>query len=206
MSKPVIIAVAGGSSSGKTTVVNKIISNFLTEKVEVIRHDDYYKDQSEMTIEERRKINYDHPLSLDNDLFYSQVLDLVNGKSIDKPTYDFVELNRTKITEKIYPAEIIILEGILILEDERIRNLADIKIFVEADDDIRLIRRIKRDTTERGRTLDNVLNQYLSTVKPMHHAFVKPTKRYADIIIPNDYSHDVAVDLIKAKIFTILNQ
>lgn len=206
MSKPVIIAVAGGSSSGKTTVVNKIISNFLTEKVEVIRHDDYYKDQSEITIEERRKINYDHPLSLDNDLFYSQVLDLVNGKSIDKPTYDFVELNRTKITEKVYPAEIIILEGILILEDERIRNLADIKIFVEADDDIRLIRRIKRDTTERGRTLDNVLNQYLSTVKPMHHAFVKPTKRYADIIIPNDYSHDVAVDLIKAKIFTILNQ
>jgi len=206
MSKPIIIAVAGGSSSGKTTVVNKIISNFLTEKVEVIRHDDYYKDRSEMTIEERRKINYDHPLSLDNDLFYSQVLDLVNGKSIDKPTYDFVELNRTKITEKVYPAEIIILEGILILEDERIRNLADIKIFVEADDDIRLIRRIKRDTTERGRTLDNVLNQYLSTVKPMHHAFVKPTKRYADIIIPNDYSHDVAVDLIKAKIFTILNQ
>lgn len=206
MSKPVIIAVAGGSSSGKTTVVNKIISNFLTEKVEVIRHDDYYKDQSEITIEERRKINYDHPLSLDNDLFYSQVLDLVNGKSIDKPTYDFVELNRTKITEKVYPAEIIILEGILILEDERIRNLADIKIFVEADDDIRLIRRIKRDTTERGRTLDNVLNQYLSTVKPMHLAFVKPTKRYADIIIPNDYSHDVAVDLIKAKIFTILNQ
>jgi uridine kinase len=206
MSKPVIIAVAGGSSSGKTTVVNKIISNFLTEKVEVIRHDDYYKDQSEMTLEERRKINYDHPLSLDNDLFYSQVLDLLNGKAIDKPTYDFVELNRTNITEKVYPAEIIILEGILVLEDERIRNLADIKIFVEADDDVRLIRRIKRDTTERGRTLDNVLNQYLNTVKPMHHAFVKPTKRYADIIIPNDYSHDVAVDLIKAKIFTILNK
>lgn len=206
MSKPVIIAVAGGSSSGKTTVVNKIISNFLTEKVEVVRHDDYYKDQSDITMEERRKINYDHPLSLDNDLFYSQVLDLVNGKSIDKPTYDFVELNRTRKTEKVYPSEIIILEGILVLEDERIRNLADIKIFVEADDDVRLIRRIKRDTTERGRTLDNVLNQYLSTVKPMHHAFVKPTKRYADIIIPNDYSHDVAVDLIKAKIFTILNK
>jgi uridine kinase len=159
-----------------------------------------------MTLEERRKINYDHPLSLDNDLFYSQVLDLLKGKPIDKPTYDFVELNRTNITEKVYPAEIIILEGILVLEDERIRNLADIKIFVEADDDVRLIRRIKRDTTERGRTLDNVLNQYLNTVKPMHHAFVKPTKRYADIIIPNDYSHDVAVDLIKAKIFTILNK
>ncbi|MDT8336276.1 MAG: uridine kinase [Candidatus Izemoplasmatales bacterium] len=206
MSKPVIIAVAGGSSSGKTTVVNKIMLNFNAEKIEVIRHDDYYKDESDKTIEERRKINYDHPLSLDNDLFYKHVLDLINNKPVDKPTYDFVELNRTKVTEKVYPAEIIILEGILVLEDERIRNLADIKIFVEADDDIRLIRRIKRDTAERGRTLDHVLNQYLSTVKPMHHAFVKPTKRYADIIIPNDYSHDVAVDLIKAKIITILNK
>ena len=206
MNKPIIIAVAGGSSSGKTTVVNKIMKNFPGERVEVIRHDDYYKDQSDKTIEERRKVNYDHPLSLDNDLFYQHVLDLISGKSIDKPTYDFVELNRTKTTVNVNPAEIIILEGILVLEDERIRNISDIKIFVEADDDTRLIRRIKRDTTERGRTLDNVLNQYLSTVKPMHHAFVKPTKRYADIIIPNDYSHDVAVDIIKAKIITILNK
>ncbi len=206
MSKPVIIAVAGGSSSGKTTVVNKIIKNLKVEKVVVIRHDDYYKDQSEMSMEERRKINYDHPLSLDNDLFYEQLLDLIENKAIEKPTYDFVELNRTKVTERVNPAEIIILEGILVLEDERIRNLSDIKIFVEADDDIRLIRRIKRDTAERGRTLENILNQYLSTVKPMHHAFVKPTKRYADIIIPNDYSHDVAVDLIKAKIISILNK
>jgi uridine kinase len=206
MIKPIVIAVAGGSSSGKTTVVNKIMSNFQTEKVEVIRHDDYYKDQSDKTMEERRAVNYDHPLALDNDLFYEHIKDLLAGKAIDKPTYDFVALNRQKVTEKIYPAEIIILEGILVLEDERIRNLADIKIFVEADDDTRLIRRIKRDTTERGRTLENVLNQYLTTVKPMHHAFVKPTKRYADIIIPNDYSHDVAVDIIKAKISTILNR
>jgi len=206
MIKPIVIAVAGGSSSGKTTVVNKIMSNFQAEKVEVIQHDDYYKDQSDKTMEERRAVNYDHPLALDNDLFYEHIKDLLAGKAIDKPTYDFVALNRQKVTEKIYPAEIIILEGILVLEDERIRNLADIKIFVEADDDTRLIRRIKRDTTERGRTLENVLNQYLTTVKPMHHAFVKPTKRYADIIIPNDYSHDVAVDIIKAKISTILNR
>lgn len=206
MIKPIVIAVAGGSSSGKTTVVNKIMSNFQAEKVEVIRHDDYYKDQSDKTMEERRAVNYDHPLALDNDLFYEHIKDLLAGKAIDKPIYDFVALNRQKVTEKIYPAEIIILEGILVLEDERIRNLADIKIFVEADDDTRLIRRIKRDTTERGRTLENVLNQYLTTVKPMHHAFVKPTKRYADIIIPNDYSHDVAVDIIKAKISTILNR
>ncbi|MFA7560874.1 MAG: uridine kinase [Candidatus Izemoplasmatales bacterium] len=205
MNKPIIIAVAGGSSSGKTTVVNKIIKNIDHGRVEVIRHDDYYKDQSEKTMEERRLVNYDHPFALDNDLFFKHLNDLINNLPIDKPTYDFVSLNRTKITEKIFPAEIIILEGILILEDERIRELSDIKIFVEADDDIRLIRRIKRDTTERGRTLNNVLDQYMSTVKPMHHAFVKPTKRYADIIIPNDYSHDVAVDLIKAKISTILN-
>ncbi|MGE4378985.1 MAG: uridine kinase [Candidatus Izemoplasmatales bacterium] len=206
MSKPVVIAVAGGSSSGKTTVVNKIMSNLQDELVEVIRHDDYYKDQSDKTIEERRMVNYDHPLSLDNELFFQHIKDLINGKAIDKPTYDFVELNRTKITERINPSQIIILEGILVLEDERIRSLTDIKIYVEADDDTRLIRRIRRDTTERGRTLENVLNQYLTTVKPMHHAFVKPSKRYADIIIPNDYSHDVAVDIIKAKISTILKK
>lgn len=206
MSKPVIIAVAGGSSSGKTTVVNKIIKNFSDEKVEVLRHDDYYKDQSHLSIEERRKNNYDHPFALDNDLFYQHILALIDNQPIEKPTYDFVQLNRSSVTETIYPAEIIILEGILVLEDKRIRDLSDIKIFVEADEDIRLIRRIKRDTTERGRSLEHVLKQYLTTVKPMHHEFVKPTKRYADIIIPNDYSHDVAVDLVKAKIITILNK
>lgn len=206
MSKPVIIAVAGGSSSGKTTVVIKIIKNFSDEKVEVLRHDDYYKDQSHLTIEERRKNNYDHPFALDNDLFYQHILALIDNQPIEKPTYDFVQLNRSSITETINPAEIIILEGILVLEDKRIRDLSDIKIFVEADEDVRLIRRIKRDTTERGRSLDHVLKQYLTTVKPMHHEFVKPTKRYADIIIPNDYSHDVAVDLVKAKIITILNK
>lgn len=206
MNKPVIIVVAGGSSSGKTTVVNKIIENFGCERVEVIRHDDYYKDQSDLSMEERRLTNYDHPLSLDNDLFFEHITKLISNQSIEKPIYDFVELNRSKETETIYPAKIIILEGILVLEDERIRNLSDIKIYVEADEDIRLIRRIKRDTKERGRTLENILSQYLLTVKPMHHAFVKPTKRYADIIIPNDYSHDVAVDLLKAKIMTILNK
>jgi len=206
MDKPIIIAVAGGSSSGKTTVVNKILKNFVSEKVEVIRHDDYYKDQSEISIDERRKINYDHPFSLDNDLFYEDLKKLISGKSIEKPIYDFVELNRLKKRELIHPAEIIILEGILILEDERIRSLADIKIYVEADEDVRLIRRIRRDTKERGRSLEQILTQYLETVKPMHYAFVKPSKRYADIIIPNDYSHDVAVDLINAKIITILKK
>ncbi len=206
MNKPVVIAVGGGSSSGKTTVVNEILRYMPDEKIVVLRHDDYYKDQSQMTMEERRKVNYDHPFSLDNDLFIEHVKTLIEGKPIEKPTYDFVQLTRAKKTEKIMPSKLIILEGILVLEDQRLRDLADIKIYVEADEDLRFIRRLKRDTNERGRTIDSVISQYLETVKPMHYAFVKPTKRYADIIIPNDYSHDVAVDLINAKILSILNK
>jgi len=206
MSKPVIIAVTGGSSSGKTTVVNEILAQIENERIIVVRQDDYYNDQSHMTMEERKTVNYDHPLSFDNDLFFSHIKDLIEGRSINKPIYDYVNYTRAKGTEIIHPAKIIILEGILILEDERIRNLADIKIFVEADEDLRFIRRLKRDIVERGRTLESVIEQYLEAVKPMHYAFVKPTKRYADIIIPNDISHDVAVDLINAKIMTILNK
>jgi uridine kinase len=206
MNKPVLIAVAGGSSSGKTTVVDKIIQNLAGHPVVVIKHDDYYKDQSDMSMEERRAVNYDHPFSLDNDLFFEQLTQLLGGQPIEKPTYDFVHLTRAAKTEIVEPGKIIIIEGILILEDKRIRDLATIKIFVEADDDLRFIRRLKRDIEERGRTLENVVKQYLETVKPMHYAFVKPTKRYADIIIPNDYSHDVAVDLINAKIISILNE
>ncbi len=206
MKKPLIIAVAGGSSSGKTTVVEKIMANLVDYPVIVIKHDDYYKDQSNMTMEERRKVNYDHPFSLDNELFYQQLKTLISGKPIDKPTYDFVNLTRAGKTERVEPAKIIILEGILIMEEAKIRNLADIKIFVECDDDLRFIRRLQRDIKERGRTMDSVINQYINTVKPMHYAFVKPTKRYADIIIPNDYSNDVAVDIINAKILSIINQ
>lgn len=206
MQKPVVIIVAGGSSSGKTTVVNKITKNLPHLDIVVLKHDDYYKDQSHMTIEERRKVNYDHPFALDNDLFYEHLKKLLNNESIEKPTYDFVHLTRAEATEVVKPAKIIILEGILVLEDQRIRDLADIKIFVEADDDLRFIRRLKRDINERGRTIDSVIEQYMTTVKPMFFAFVKPTKRYADIIIPNDYSHDVAVDIINAKILTILNK
>jgi len=204
MSKPLVIAVAGGSSSGKTTVVNKLTANLSEYPIVIIKHDDYYKDQSTMTMEERRAVNYDHPFSLDNDLFLRHLKMLIAGQPIEKPTYDFVNHTRAAATEIVKPAKLIILEGILVLEDPRIRNLVDIKLFVETDDDLRFIRRLKRDIDERGRTMDSVINQYLSTVKPMHYAFVKPTKRYADIIIPNDYSHDVAVDLIKAKIVSIL--
>lgn len=206
MNKPVFIAVAGGSASGKTTVVNKIVEGFHKEDVTVIKHDDYYKDQSDMSLEERYQVNYDHPFSLDNDLMYTQILDLLAGKSIVKPTYDFAAHTRSDKTEVIVPTQIIFLEGILILEDERIRNLCDIKLFVEADDDLRFIRRLQRDMAERGRSLDSVVHQYLNTVKPMHFAFVKPSKRYADVIIPNDKDHNVAVDLIITKIKSIISK
>lgn len=204
MKKPVIIAVAGGSASGKTTVVDKIVDRFHPDDVTVIKHDDYYKDQSHMPLEERYKVNYDHPFSLDNDLMFRQIVDLIRGETIVKPTYDFEQHTRSDKTETIVPTKIIILEGILILEDARIRDICDIKLFVEADDDLRFIRRLTRDMAERGRSLQSVIDQYLSTVKPMHFAFVKPTKRDADLIIPNDKDHDVAVDLIITKIKAIL--
>ena len=206
MQKPVIIAVAGGSASGKTTVVEKIVSSFKKENVTVIKHDDYYKDQTDMEMEDRYKVNYDHPFSLDNDLMYKQILSLIKGETITKPTYDFENHNRSDKVEVVTPTDIIILEGILIMEDQRIRDLCDIKLFVEADDDLRFIRRLSRDMAERGRSLESVIKQYLGTVKPMHFAFVKPTKRYADIIIPNDKDHDVAVDLIITKIKSIISK
>lgn len=205
MKRPVIIAVAGGSASGKTTVTDKIVASFERDNVTVIKHDDYYKDQSNIPMEERIKVNYDHPFSLDNDLMFKQILKLLKGESVTKPTYDFENHTRSDKTETIYPTEILILEGILILEDDRIRDLCDIKLFVEADDDIRFIRRLSRDMESRGRTMDSVIKQYLTTVKPMHYAFVKPTKRYADVIIPNDKEHDVAVDLIITKIKSIIS-
>ena len=205
MKKSVIIAVAGGSASGKTTVVDKITESFDAKDVTVIKHDDYYKDQSDMPMEDRYKVNYDHPFSLDNDLMYQDILTLIKGDSITKPTYDFEAHTRSDVTEVVHPTKIIILEGILIMEDERIRDLCDIKLFVEADDDLRFIRRLQRDMDERGRSLTSVIEQYLSTVKPMHFAFIKPTKRYADVIIPNDKDHDVAVDLIITKIKSIIS-
>ncbi len=204
MSKPIIIAVAGGSASGKTTVIEEIKHAFIDEDVVVIKHDDYYKDQSHLSREERRKTNYDHPSSLENDLLVKHLQMLINGQSIDKPIYDFVEQTRSSKTEKIDPAKVILLDGILILEDARIRDLADIKIYVECDMDLRLIRRIQRDMVERGRSFENIINQYLTTVKPMHHLFVSPTKRYADVIIPNDYEHNVATDIIIQKIKSVL--
>ena len=205
MQKPILIIVAGGSASGKTTVVDKIINGLHSVDVTVIRHDDYYKDQTHLTMDQRIQTNYDHPNSLDNDLLIKDLKELLNGQPINKPLYDFVCHNRSDKYETINPTKVIILEGILVLQDPRVRELGDIKVFVESDDDIRFIRRLKRDIEERGRTIDSVITQYLTTVKPMYYQFVKPSKRFADIIIPNDSKHDVAVDILMAKINQIIN-
>ncbi len=201
----ILIIVAGGSASGKSTVVKHLMDKLDTKEVGIICMDNYYKDQTELSMEERMKTNYDHPDSFDLNFLYVQLKELLNGKSINEPVYDFVYHNR-KENEYIMiePKKVIILEGILALYSKKIRDLANIKIYVECDDDLRFIRRLERDTIERGRTAKFVIKQYLDTVKPSHEAYVNPTKRYANIIIPNDHSHEVALDLILSRINEII--
>ncbi|WP_267610138.1 uridine kinase [Enterococcus faecium] len=198
-SKPIIIGVTGGSGSGKTSVSRAIFNNFPDHSIMMLEQDSYYKDQSHLSFEERLNTNYDHPFAFDNDLLIQHVGDLLNYKAIEKPVYDYVAHTRSQATIIQEPKEVIILEGILILEDERLRDLMDIKVYVDTDDDIRIIRRIKRDMEERGRTLDSVIEQYLTVVKPMYHQFIEPTKRYADIIVPEGGENHVAIDLITTK-------
>ncbi len=200
MKKPLLILVAGGSASGKSTVVQEILERAGLEDVLIIRHDDYYQDQSNLPLEVRYLTNYDHPSSLDNHLLYNHLVQLLHGEAIDKPTYDFVNHTRSSIVEHVEPKPIIIVEGILILENEKIRELSNMNLFVELDDDTRFIRRMLRDMRERGRSLESIITQYEKTVKPMFHKYIKPTKRFADVIIPNDRKHDIAVDLIVTKI------
>ena len=203
--KPILILIAGGTASGITTVVDKIIESFNPFDVSVICMDNYYKQRDDLTFEQRKKINYDHPDSIDMDLLKRHILALMDNRNIDCPVYNFAEHNRDKSkTIKVNPAKVIIIEGILALYDSDIRSMADIQIFVESDADIRFIRRLKRDMEERGRTLDNVIEQYLTTVKPMYEAYVVPTKRFADIIIPNDTKHDIAIDILSTKIKDII--
>lgn len=192
--------VAGGSASGKSTVVKEILDKAGLDEVLIIKHDDYYLDQSDLPLQARYLTNYDHPSSLDNQLLYRHLQSLLSGHSIEKPTYDFVNHTRSSVIEHIEPKPIIIIEGILILENEKIRDLSDMNLFVELDDDTRFIRRMLRDMRERGRSLESIISQYENTVKPMYHKHIKPTKRYADVIIPNDRKHDIAVDLIVTKI------
>jgi len=206
MKRPILIGITGGTGSGKSTVSREILKRNGEENVVIIEQDSYYKDQTHLTFEERVKRNYDHPLAFDNELLIKHLKDLLNNIPIEKPIYDFEQHTRKKETVTVFPKKIIILEGILILYDEEIRNLCDIKIFVDTDSDVRVIRRIRRDIKERGRTLDSVIQQYMSTVRPAHQQFVEPTKKYADIIIPEGGYNEVAIDIIAAKINSILTK
>ena len=205
MKKPIIIGIAGGSASGKTSVARKLVKNFDDYKtVAIIRQDDYYRDQSHMPFQERLKTNYDHPDAFDNELLIRQIDELASGKSVEKPTYDYVNHTRSTITEVVHPSDVLILEGLFVLEDEEIRKRLDMKIFIDTDADIRFIRRLKRDVRDRGRTIESVCDQYMNTVRVMHEAFVEPSKRKADIIIPEGSHNEVAMDLLLTKISSII--
>lgn len=189
---------------GKTSVTRAIYDVFREHSVVVIEQDFYYKDQSHLTFEERLGTNYDHPLAFDNDLLIEHIKKLLVRQPIEKPVYDYVQHTRAEEVIHVEPVDVIILEGILVLEDADLRDLMDIKLFVDTDSDLRIIRRIMRDIKERGRTTDSVIEQYLSAVRPMHNLFIEPTKRYADIIIPEGGDNEVAIDLMVTKIKTIL--
>lgn len=206
LKKPIIIGVTGGSGGGKTSVSRAILDSFPNARIAMIQHDSYYKDQSHMSFEERVKTNYDHPLAFDTDFMIQQLKELLAGRPVDIPIYDYKKHTRSNTIFRQDPQDVIIVEGILVLEDERLRDLMDIKLFVDTDDDIRIIRRIKRDMMERGRSLESIIDQYTSVVKPMYHQFIEPSKRYADIVIPEGVSNVVAIDVINSKIASILGE
>lgn len=191
-----IIGIAGGTGCGKTTVVSKILKNLSAESVNVLSQDNYYHDNANLTLQEREKLNYDHPKSIDFDLLIQHIKDLKEGKSIEQPIYSFVSHTRTGNFIKVEPKKVLIVEGILVLTNKELLKEFDIKVFVHADSDERLIRRIRRDTQERGRDLEEVLHRYQTTLKPMHEEFIEPSKSHADIIIPNMKTNNVAIDVL----------
>ena len=194
--KPLIIGIAGGTGSGKTTVARKIAEALPSSSVAFLDMDGYYRDFAHLPMDERRKINWDHPEAFDLDLFASHLEQLARGEAIEKPVYDFTKHVRSSRTERLTAADVIVVDGILLFVDERIRNLFDVKVFVDAEPDIRLVRRIQRDMSERDRPLEEILQQYLTTVRPMHQQFVEPGKRYADIIVPRGGQNAVAIEMI----------
>lgn len=204
--KPIIIGVAGGSGSGKTTVSRALFEHFSGYPITIIEQDYYYQDQADLSPEQRRLQNYDHPCAFDNELLYQQLNALLRREAVELPQYDYAADTRASHTKHQEPVDVIILEGILVLYDEQIRDLMDIKLFVDTDSDLRFIRRLQRDCLERGRSMESVVTQYTEQVRPMHNQFVEPTKRYANIIIPSDESNVVAVDVLIAKISLILQQ
>ncbi|CAM4204946.1 uridine kinase [Erysipelothrix inopinata] len=203
---PIVIGIAGGSASGKSSIAKILKGHFEeTQNVVIIRMDDYYKDQSHLPMEVRLNTNYDHPFAFDMDLLVSDITKLKNRQAIEKPVYDFMNHTRSQYTETIEPSDVIVIEGLMILDSEELRNMLDIKVFVDAPADIRFIRRLVRDVNKRGRQLDHVIEQYMTTVRVMHEQFVEPSKRHADIIIPEGAHNTVAIDLLTTKISSIIN-
>ncbi|WP_031548951.1 uridine kinase [Salinicoccus luteus] len=206
MKRPTVIGIAGGSGSGKTSVTRKIMEALNGHSVVLIEQDYYYKDQSDKTFEERLETNYDHPFAFDNNLLISHIRQLIDRQPVEIPTYNYEIHTRSDETIEVEPKDVIIIEGIFALENEDLRNLMDVKLYVDTDSDIRILRRLKRDIEKRGRTMDSVISQYLNVVRPMHLQFIEPTKRFSDIIIPEGGENNVAIDLITTKIRTLLNE
>jgi len=202
----VVFGVAGGTASGKTTVADTILETVGASRVAYLPHDAYYRNMSHLPLEERAQLNYDHPNSLETELLVRHIEKLLAGEAVDVPVYDFTEHRRTKNTIRVVPSPIILVEGILIFTDSRLRELMDIKIYVDTDPDVRFIRRMVRDLEERGRSLDSIIKQYLETVRPMHLEFVEPSKRYADIIIPRGGLNKVALDMVVARLMALLRE
>lgn len=202
--RPIVVGVAGGTGSGKTTIVREILKGLEADDVLLIQHDSYYKDRSHLPSEERAHINYDHPDALETSLLIEHLKQLLLGQTVDIPIYDFVTHTRKLECQKVEPHKVIMVEGILILADPKLRDLFDIKVFVDTDADIRFIRRMERDIAERGRTRESVVDQYMGTVRPMHLEFVEPSKRYADVIVPQGGFNTVAIDMIITKIRSVI--
>ena len=203
MKEAIIIGIAGGTGCGKSTLIRKIKEEF-NDDICILSHDFYYKQRNDISFEERKKINYDHPNAFDTDIMIEHIKALAEGKTIERPVYDFTIHNRVDETVTVYPAKVIVVEGILIFENAELRDLCDIKVFIDTDADVRIIRRILRDVQERGRMLDNIVDQYLTTVKPMHEMFVEPSKKYADIIIPEGGFNRVALEMLTYRIHALL--
>ncbi len=203
MKNVIVIGIAGGTGCGKSTMIDKIRSEF-HEKITILSHDFYYKEHSDMELEKREKLNYDHPNAFDTDLFIEHIKALKDWKSINRPVYDFTIHNRVKETVHLSPSKVVIVEGILIFENKELLDLLDIKVFIDTDADVRIIRRILRDVSERGRTMESVINQYMTTVKLMHEQFVEPSKKNADIIIPEGGFNVVALQMLNERIKTLL--
>lgn len=196
MSSPMVLGIAGGTASGKTTVARKLVERVKGRPVAFLDQDSYYRDLSDLSLEERREVNFDHPDAFDTELLVAQIEQLRAGKAIEKPVYSFTASVREARTVRVEPAELVVVEGILVLAIDAIRKLLDIKIFVDAEDDVRIIRRLTRDIKERGRDFDHIVQQYFRSVRPMHYGFVEPSKRYADIIVPHGGNNDIAIDMM----------